>query len=155
MAKGRPVKGAQHVDKLEGPESAKERLRIILQTFTGELTVKEAIKKLGISESRFHVLRDEALQGALERLEPKPAGRPAQESNPLAERVVQLEEQVSELEMDLQAARVRTELALVLPDVIEHAMEQEEKKPKKAKRPKRPKPQRTKRKKKKRRARKR
>jgi hypothetical protein len=77
MARGRPGLGVGHVDRLLGDEESKERLRVILRTTAGELTVEEACARLGIGESRFHEIRQAALQAALLALEVGPPGAPA------------------------------------------------------------------------------
>ena len=82
-ARGRPPLGARHADKLEGSEQASERLGLILRTISGEVTVAEACALLEVSEAHFHRLRDQALQGALAALEPKPPGRPPEPVDPL------------------------------------------------------------------------
>jgi hypothetical protein len=119
MGAGRPPEGVNHVDRLEGPEELKERLRVILETLTGACSIPQACERLGISESRLHDLRREALEGALGALMPRPAGRPASTLPPGAEREADLELRVKELEVDLQAALVRTELALAMPHLFE------------------------------------
>jgi hypothetical protein len=70
-----------------------------------------------VSESRLHELRRQALTGALGALMPKPAGRPATAEATTA-RETDLEERIRELEVDLQAALVRTELALAMPELF-------------------------------------
>ncbi len=87
MSKGRPNKGVEHVNALAGGKEEKERLRTILAPFTGEMTVEEASKFLGISETRFADLRSKALQGALGGLAPRPVGRPAGEEEEIMDRV--------------------------------------------------------------------
>ena len=42
MKLGRPPVGLAHVDRLEGPGELKERLRVLLATITGEMSVEEA-----------------------------------------------------------------------------------------------------------------
>jgi transposase-like protein len=108
-----------HVDRLEGPEDLKERLRVILETLTGACSLAEACERLGVSESRLHELRREALEGALGALMPRPAGRPAATVPAGAAREAELEARVKDLEVDLQAALVRTELALAMPHLFE------------------------------------
>ena len=113
----RPPEGVAHVDRLDGPEDLKWRLRVILETLTGRVSVAQACEELGVSESRLHELRQEALIGALGALMPKPAGRPATaETTPARE--PDLEARIQELEVDLQAALVRTELALAMPELF-------------------------------------
>jgi transposase-like protein len=113
----RPPEGVKHVERLEGPEDVKWRLRVLMETLVGRKSVLEACEELGISESRLHEMRREALVGALGALMPKPAGRPATSETTTA-REKELETRVQELEVDLQAALVRTELALAMPDLF-------------------------------------
>jgi transposase-like protein len=111
------------VDGLEGPDETKHRLRVILETLTGERTVAEACAELEIGEARFHQLRQQALQGALQGLRPGRAGRPRKEEPVAPGRVEELEQEVRDLEIDLQAARVRTELALTMPHLLKREPE--------------------------------
>jgi hypothetical protein len=107
------------VDRLDGPESLKRRLRVILQTLTGEITIAQGCEQLGVSESRMHELRRVALEGALGALMPQPAGRPAGGSPEASGSEQQLLGRIRDLEIDLQAALVRTELALAMPHLFE------------------------------------
>jgi transposase len=116
--RGRPTEGVGHVDKLEGEEAEKQRLRLILQTLNGELSVKEAAEALGLSESRVHELRDQALQGALDALTPKAAGRPMQVETPEQKENRELKAQLLEAQKELLAERVRTEVALAFPEQV-------------------------------------
>ena len=117
--RGRPGKGLGHIDDLYGDDVAKERQKAILQTVSGELSVREAAKRLGLSEARVRTLRAEALQGMLDALEPKPPGRPPKEAERIEPSAVEeLEHQIRELKVDLQIARARTELALTMPHVL-------------------------------------
>lgn len=113
----RPPEGVGHVDRLDGPEDLKWRLRVLLETIVGSISVTQACEELGVSESRLHELRRQALVGALGALMPKPAGRPAT-AETATERERNLEARIDELEVDLQAALVRTELALAMPELF-------------------------------------
>ena len=113
----RPPGGVGHVERLEGPEDVKRRLRVLMETLVGRKSVGEACEELGVSESRLHEMRREALVGALGALMPKPAGRPATAAT-TGDREQELQARVRELEVDLQAALVRTELALAMPDLF-------------------------------------
>jgi transposase-like protein len=117
MRQGRPPKGMRHVDRLEGPDELKWRLRVILETLTGVIGVQQACEELGVGASRLHELRREALVGALGALMPKPSGRPAARE-PASTREQDLLARIAELETDLQAALVRTELALAMPQLF-------------------------------------
>jgi transposase-like protein len=113
----RPPEGVGHVERLDGPEDLKRRLRVLLDTLTGRVSVAQACEELGVSESRLHELRRQALVGALGALMPKPAGRPAT-AETTTTREKELEGRIEELEVDLQAALVRTELALAMPELF-------------------------------------
>ena len=115
MTRGRPPLGAEIVERLEGSTQAKQRLRIILRTLAGEISIPQACVELGIGESRFHEMRNEILQHTLGDLEPKPLGRPPQAPSEQETLIVQLQQQVQALKVDLRAAQIRQELALALP----------------------------------------
>lgn len=119
MSAGRPSDGWKHVDRLEGDAALKHRLRVVLETLSGERSVDEACEELGVSPSRLHEIRHEALQGALDGLAPGASGRPQRE-DPAAdpERLKALEHDNQELKRELQAALVRTEIALAMPHVL-------------------------------------
>jgi hypothetical protein len=111
--RGRLPAGPEYVEKLQGPAEAKRRLAIILRTLAGTCRVQEACAELGVSEARFHQLRQEALQAALDGLVPSPAGRPAA---PLPDpHVSRLQEDNEALRLELLASQTREEIALVLP----------------------------------------
>jgi hypothetical protein len=116
--RGRRPVGPELVDRLAGSDEARRRAKIVLQTMAGELRVQEACALLGLSEQRFEMIRQEAVQGAVARLEPKPVGRPPREAATAdAAEVERLQERVAALEAELKAAQVRLELAAVLPRV--------------------------------------
>lgn len=113
--RGRYPSGPEFVDKLPGDVAAKERLRVVLETLTGDCRVQEACRRLSLSEQRFDQVRIEALQGALAALEPKPLGRPPRANSPAEAEVEQLRARVAELEAQLRVQAVRTEVAAILP----------------------------------------
>lgn len=126
MGRGRPGKGLGHVDGLEGPEATKARMRLIMQTLHGEVTVKEAACILGISASRFAAMRQEAMQGWLDAMAPGTPGRPPTREAPIEpDEVEALRRQVKELMLDLQVANTRTELAITMPHVLKDVKEAE------------------------------
>jgi hypothetical protein len=118
MAGGRPPKGPQLVDRLEASEEAKERLKTILETITGETSVLEARERLGVSDTRFYQLRDEVLKAGLMRMEPAPRGRPRKEAPESAAELERLREENESLKQALEKERVRTVLAEALPHVV-------------------------------------
>jgi hypothetical protein len=118
MRQGRPPVGLGHVDRLDGPDDLKVRLRIVLGTITGEMGIDEACAELGVSPSRLHEMRKEALEGALAGLTPGRAGRPRAQAESEQDDRAALEARVRQLEVELQAAFVRTELALAMPHLF-------------------------------------
>jgi hypothetical protein len=106
------------VERLRGTAEEKQRLRLVLETLSGERSVREASELLGLSEARFHQLRQAALEGALAGLAPSPVGRPPKVEPEESSRVDELEREVRDLRIDLQAARVRTEIALTMPHLL-------------------------------------
>lgn len=119
--RGRKPLATRHVDGLCGSERAKLRLQTILKTLQGQMTVPEACQVLGICESRFHALRNEWLQEAVELLEPRPLGRPPQVVSPEQEEVAQLQAENRDLKQQRHVAEVREELARVMPHVLRPA----------------------------------
>jgi hypothetical protein len=66
---------------------------------------------LGIEESWLFALRQRTLQRWLEALEPEPAGRrPAAAPAPEHEPIAALQGRIRQLELELEAARLRAEL---------------------------------------------
>lgn len=114
--RGRPPLGAEIVEHLTGSPQAKQRLAVILRALTGEITIPQACQELGVGESRFHELRNEVLQHALEDMEAKPRGRPPSPQEDA--RVADLQRQIQALKIDLRAAQIREELATMLPHVL-------------------------------------
>lgn len=114
---GRKPLAAGHVDRLEGSELARLRMRLFLETMMGEVTIPEACRELGVCESRFHAHRHAWLQEALTLLEPRRTGRPpnAPPADGLAQRFGELEVENRQLRQQLQVAEVREQLVGILP----------------------------------------
>lgn len=101
----------------EGSEEARKRLRVILETISGTRSIAQACEELGIGEARFHELRRQALQGAVEALEPGQAGRPPV-SEEKDEKLAAMEAELIELRINLRAAQIREEIAAIMPHVL-------------------------------------
>jgi len=125
--RGRKPSGPAAVERLPGSPLAHRRLRVVLETLAGTCRIAEACARLGLSEQRFDQLRTQVLQAGLESLEPRRAGRRPR-AVPAAD-VQALRARVSELEIELRAARVREEIALALPAVGVTATEPAKKSP--------------------------
>jgi hypothetical protein len=119
MSRGRRPEWAAAVQRLEGSAEAKAQLAAVLEVWAGRCTAASACLGLGLAERRFRALGYQALRGALAALEPRPAGRPARLAGDPDARVAALEAAVRQLQLDLQAAQVREEIALVLPQVLD------------------------------------
>ena len=125
--RGRKPSGPAAVERLPGSALAQERLRVVLETLAGTCRVQEACARLNISEQRFDRLRTQVLQAGLDSLEPRRAGRRPRVV--AAAEVQALQARVTELEIELRAARVREEIALALPAVGVTATEPAKKSP--------------------------
>jgi hypothetical protein len=117
--RGRRASGPDYVWKLDGSMLACARLEAILHTVGGTRSLQGACSELAIAPTRFHQLRQVALQAALASLEPGQVGRPARAAED--PRIALLHEEIRQLQLQLQAANVRTELATILPRVVEDA----------------------------------
>jgi len=118
MTRGRKPGGPALADKVDGSESARLRLRVILETMSGDLSVEDACKRLAISEAMFYKLRSQFLQDAVGLLEPRKPGRKKQEPDPAEAQVRELEAKVKELTLEVDIARVRTEIAVTMPHLL-------------------------------------
>jgi len=133
-----PLGLEEAVAKLAGSEQAKERMKVIVATLTGQCRLQEACAQLGISEPRLQQLREQFLEGALASLEPGKAGRPAKVPTAAELRVQELEAQLAALHVEYQAAQVREEISAILPQVSEATADTEKKTPAAKKRRGRP-----------------
>jgi len=116
--RGRYPVGPEYVDKLQGSAVAKERAKAVLETINGTLRLQEACQLLGVSEQRFHQVRQDAVQAAVTALEPGLPGRPAQQPSPDEELIRALQAEVVGLQLELRAAKAREEIALTLPRLL-------------------------------------
>jgi len=112
--RGRHPAGPEYVDHLAASELAKERVKAVLQTVAGSARLQEACERLDICEQRFHQLRQQILEGALSAAEPGVPGRRAQTLTPEQELIQAQQQQIAELQRELDAAKAREEIALVL-----------------------------------------
>jgi hypothetical protein len=113
--RGRHAIGPEIAERASGSDLACRRMRVVLETIAGTKRVLEACAELGITEQRFETIRQEAIQGAVTALELKSAGRPRKATDD--ERIAELQKRIAELEAQLQAATIRSEMALSLPRV--------------------------------------
>jgi hypothetical protein len=120
VGRGRRTDNAKLIEQLDLAPQAKERLQRIVATLTGQQTVVEACGRLGLSERHFHTLRIQVLQEAGRWLEGRRSGRPRQRSNTDAQ-VASLQTEILQLRINLQTARIREEIALTMPHLIQRS----------------------------------
>jgi hypothetical protein len=121
MVRGRRPVGIKLIEHVQGSAAAKLRLQRILETLTGQCTVGEACQLLGIAARRFHILRMQWLQQAVQDLELRPPGRPSHTTHAEDTRALALEAEVQRLRIDLHAARIREEIALAVPHLLQRS----------------------------------
>lgn len=98
---------------LEGSAQSKKKLEVILGTLAG-LPIARACEILDLTEASIHRLREEALQGALQALEPKPMGRPKKDRSVASDVVEKLQEKLEAVSSELKIAQVKEEIQVVL-----------------------------------------
>lgn len=99
------------LEPIRASEMARERLRIVLLTLSGDWSVTDALDRLLISRTRFQDLRRRMLKGALAALEPGPRGRPAQVRAERLPEVARLEAENASLRLELRMAQTSLELS--------------------------------------------
>ena len=115
MTIGRPNKGVGHVEGLHGGEHEKVRLRLILETISGERSVQDACEQMGIKRARFAELRASTLQAACDELAPRRPGRPRKRDPARDAELERLRRERDQLRDEVATAQLRAELALTLP----------------------------------------
>ncbi len=121
MAAGRRTSGVELVTALEGSSEAKRRLKLILQTLSGETRVVDACKDLDVCEALFYRFRHDCLRQSLQSLEPRPTGRPRKDAAVAAEELQRLKAQNEALRRRVAALEVREEIALSAPGLLSRA----------------------------------
>jgi hypothetical protein len=125
--RGRKPSGPECVAGLQGSARAKERLKVVLQTIAGQCTVAQACGQLQISEQRFRQLREQVLTGALERLEPRRAGRRPRKPTAEQAQLAALKQELEAAQLELRLASAREEIALTMPQVVQEPLAEEKK----------------------------
>jgi len=112
---GRKPVGPALAERVSGSEQARQRLRVLLETITGDKSMDAACQALGIQKTQLFKLRARVLEAAAAALEPLPVGRPPQTVDAQAARIAELAAHIKQLEVELEASRLRVELAQALP----------------------------------------
>ena len=116
--RGRHPLGPRLVDETEGSDQACRRLKVMLETISGQKRIAEACEELGIGAAQFHRLRNKMMQGALVSLEPAAPGRPRGAMEAVDERIAAMQEENRQLRVELRAAQIREEIALLMPHLV-------------------------------------
>lgn len=114
---GRKTSAKRLVDSLEGEASTKAQLQAVLDVLAEKRSVADACAELGIGEATFHRLKERVLGAALEALVPRRAGRPPKVPETPTE-VEELKRALHETRVELEASRIREEIALVMPHLL-------------------------------------
>jgi len=99
------------VDRILESPLARERAKVMLLTMGGGWTVKQGCERLGISRTRFQVLRRRFLAGAGAAVEERPQGRPPKPVEKASETALHLLAEIETLKRDLERTRVELDLA--------------------------------------------
>jgi transposase-like protein len=101
------------VAKVQGDDESKRRVAVIFSTMPATRTVEQACRELGIGPTHFDNLRTLALQGAVERIAPRPTGRPPLVTTLSPREIDDLQRKLYELERENELLRVQLEVAEV------------------------------------------
>lgn len=105
-------------------ERARQRVAVVLAVRSGQVTVWEGSRRLGVSRKTYYEWEHRALQAMTEAMEDRAPGRP---NTPIDEEKQRLQEQVAELQKDLFVAKKTVEVRDML-----HAYELQKAKAKKS-----------------------
>jgi hypothetical protein len=130
MPAGRPPMGPKLVDKFDASDEAKMKLKVIIETMNADISIPEACVKLGIGETRFYELREEALSAALSSLEPGTPGRPRKEVSFGHAEMEALKRKVAMLENDLVTSQTKTMIATAFPHLLKKDSDEKKTNPK-------------------------
>ena len=97
--------------RIEASDQARERVKVMLLTLSGDWTVSDALDRLRISRTRFQDLRRRMLREAVWALEGRPTGRPRRAASSESATVSGLRARVDELTHELRVLRASLELA--------------------------------------------
>lgn len=105
------------MDEIQGNRESKRRAKIILQTITGELSVKEACALLGVGATQFANLRTQGLKGLVDSFDPQPVGRPVAEQ-PASPPDPAVQKHLTDLERENRILRAQVEVAALRREAV-------------------------------------
>ena len=88
------------------PAELQKRYQLVMAVLSGELTVSEAARRMGVARNHFQTLMHRAVGGLIEGLSPRPTGRP-----PKPAREAELEEQLERERRETEALRFEVQTA--------------------------------------------
>ena len=106
----RPNKGVAHVDETTGNKQAKQRARLILATLSGQMSVADACREMGVGPTQFANLRMRMLQGAVDAMEPQAIGRPRLDQPTSPVDIDELQQEVFDLEHENTMLQAKLEV---------------------------------------------
>ena len=115
---GRPPLGLELVNRTHGTKRAKARLKVILQTLTGERSLRSACQALGLEETAFHKLRNGFLQKCIDDLERQRPGRKPVLKSAEATRIETLERELLRAQQTIEVLELREEISQVMPQIL-------------------------------------
>jgi hypothetical protein len=74
---GKKPKKKTYVPVPEPPPEMAERYRVMLAVMSGQISVSEGARQLGMVRNHFQSMMNRGLEGFIENMSPKPSGRPA------------------------------------------------------------------------------
>jgi len=99
------------VDGTRASRDARERTKVILLTRARESSVQTGYERLGMGRTRFQDLRRRMIEGAVQALEERPAGRPRRRRERDGSELQELRGRLVELEQELLRTRAELDVA--------------------------------------------
>ena len=113
--RGRHAIGPEIAELVADSPFEAQRLRLILESITGEKRVQDVCAEMGVCSQMFERLRERSMRAAARSLRLGHAGRRRKDVSAADAEIARLNEELAETKAKLQAARVRVELAEGLP----------------------------------------
>lgn len=95
------------MSKSKDEERARQRAAVVFAVRSGQITVEEGARRLGVSRKTYYEWERRALQAMTEALEDRPPGRP---NTPQDEEKQRLQEEITELQKKLFVAEKTVEV---------------------------------------------
>jgi len=113
--RGRHAVGPEIAEQVADSPLEAQRLRLILESLTGQKRVQDVCAEMGVCSQMFERLRERSMRAAARSLRLGHAGRRRKDVSAADPRVAELQRENAELKAENRALRVRVELAEGLP----------------------------------------